>query len=427
MKILIKNGLVVTINKNDEIKKMDILIEDDEIKFLGDNYNGNVDKVIDATNKVILPGLINTHTHLGMSIFRGTSDGLSLMNWLNNKIWPLEDKLTPKDVYYNNLLSCIEMIKTGTTTCCDMYFGVTEGINAIINSKIRCVYTRCLMDNDGLGDEKIKEFLDLYNNYKDKNPLLTFSASVHSMYTCSYEYLKKVKKLADENNLLLNIHCAENIEEINTIKEKYNKTPIQLLDELGYLQSKLLLAHGTYITDEDIKLLKNKNVSIAHNPISNLNLGCGIAPISKFVKNNINVSIGTDGQGSGNNLNLFNHIGYVDLLQKGFNKDAQIIESYDVLKMATINGAKALGLDNLVGSIEVGKKADIIILDMNNIEIFPTNNLIFDIVHNISINNIETTIINGNILMENHKLLLDVNIDDLKENINNILKKIGEI
>lgn len=426
MKTLIKNGLVITINKDDEIKKMDVLIEDDEIKFLKENYDGEYDKLIDATNKIVLPGLINTHTHLGMSIFRGTSDGLSLMSWLNDKIWPLENKLTSKDIYYSNLISCIEMIKTGTTMCCDMYFGVDEGVKAILDSKIRCIYTRCLNDPDDLGDVRINEFLKLYNEYKDKSDLLTFSLSPHSMYTCSYDYLKKIKKIADDNNLLINIHCSENLEEINTIKEKYNKTPIELLDELGYLDNKIILAHGTYITDNDIELLKNKKVSISHNPISNLNLGCGIAPISKFIKNNINVSIGTDGQGSGNNLNMFNHIGYVDLLQKGLYKDARILDSYEVLKMATINGAKALGVENLVGSIEVGKKADIIILDLNNIENFPTINIIFDIVHNISINNVDTTIINGNILMENHKLLLNLDLDNIKDNVNKTLKKMEE-
>lgn len=425
MKILIKNGLVVTVNKNDEIKKMDILIENDEIKFLG-NYNGPYDKLINAENKVIMPGLINTHTHLGMSIFRGTSDGLPLMSWLNDKIWPIEDKLTSKDIYYSNLISCIEMIKTGTTMCNDMYFGVDEGIKAIIESKIRCVYTRCLNDPDEFGDRKIEEFLEMYNKYKDTNPLITFSVAPHSMYTCSYNYLEKLKKIADKNNLLIHIHSSENLEEMNTIKEKYNMTPIELLNKLGYLNNKLVIAHGTYITDNDILLLKNKNVSISHNPISNLNLGCGVAPIKKLIDNNINVSLGTDGQGSGNNLNMFNHMGYVDLIQKGFNQNAKALDAYEVIKMATINGAKALNVDNIVGSIEIGKKADIIILDMNNIEIYPTVNLIFDIVHNVSINNIETTIINGNILMENHKLLLDINIEEVKQNIEKILKKTGE-
>ena len=345
------------------------------------------------------------------------------MDWLNKKIWVREDKLTDKDIYYSTLLSCIEMIKTGTTTSADHYFGVNEAIHAIEESKIRCLYTRCLMDSDNKGDFRLNEFKELLN--KCDNELITFSLGVHSLYTCSYDYLKEVKKIADDNNLIIHMHCAENEEEIKQIKEKYNMTPIQLLDDLGYLNNKLLLAHCTYLNREDVDLLKNKNISISHNPISNLNLGCGIAPISIYLKNNINVCLGTDGQGSGNNLNLFNHMGYVDLLQKGLFRNPKIINAYDVLEMATINGAKALGLND-IGSIEIGKKADIIILDMNNIEIYPMEDIIFNIVHNTSINNIDTTIINGKILYKNKQLCIDINEEELKQNIQNILKKIGE-
>ena len=423
---VIKNGIVITMNKQKEILKKDIVIENDTIIDIVDNYDEKYDELIDATNKIIMPGLINTHSHLGMSLFRGSNDNLTLLDWLNKKIWPKEDKLTDKDIYYGTLLSCIEMIKTGTTTCTDSYFGVEEAIHAIEETNIRCLYTRCLMDSDGKGDFRLEQFNNLYNKYNNKNSLITFCLGLHSLYTCSYEYLKDVKELADKENLLIQIHCAENEEEIKLVKEKYNMTPVQLLNDLGYLNNLLLLAHCTYLNKEDVDLLKNKNISISHNPISNLNLGCGIAPISIYLRNNINISLGTDGQGSGNNLNLFNHMGYVDLLQKGLFKNPKIMNAYDVLEMATINGAKALGMENSIGSIEINKKADIIILDMNNIEIYPIEDLIFNIVHNISINNVNTTIINGKVLYSNKQLNLNIDEEELKCNIKKILSRIGE-
>ena len=423
---VIKNGLVITMNPNrkEKIEKLDIVIEDDKIIKIIDNYKGKADEFIDATNKIVMPGLINCHTHLGMSIFRCTNDSLSLMDWLNKKIWPIENKLTDEDIYYTTLLSCIEMIKTGTTTCADHYFGSLT-LDAIKNSKIRCLFTRVLMDNDNKGKERLSEFIKLYKENKDSSPLITFSVSPHSLYTCSKKYLEEIKKLSDEYKLPIHIHFSESLDEINDVNSIYKKKSTEVLNDLGFLNNKLILAHGVFIDDDELKLLRNRNISIVHNPVSNLNLGCGFAPISKYIKNNINVCIGTDGQGSGNSLNMFEHIKYVDMLQKALYKNPTVMNSYDVLTMATINGAKALGLEKEIGSLEENKKADIIILDLNNIEIFPTVDIISEIVHGLSVNNIDTTIINGEILMKNRKLLLDVDEKELKEKINKILNRLN--
>ncbi len=422
---VIKNGQVITMdpNRKDKIEELDIVIKDDTIVEIAKDYKGHADKVIDATNKIVMPGLINCHTHLGMSIFRCTNDSLSLMDWLNNKIWPIEDKMTDQDIYYTTLLSCIEMIKTGTTTSADHYFGNLT-IDAIKKSKVRCLFTRVLMDNDNKGKERIHEFIKLYENNKVCSPLITFSVAPHSLYTCSKEYLEEIKNLADKYNLPIHIHFSENLDEINNINNIYKKKSAEVLKDLGFLNTKLILAHGVFIDEDELELLKNKNISIVHNPVSNLNLGCGFAPISKYIENNINVCIGTDGQGSGNSLNMFEHIKYVDMIQKALYKNPLVMNSYDVLKMATINGAKALGLEKEIGSIEENKKADIIILNLNNIEIHPTVNIISEIVHGLSVNNIDTTIINGEILMKNRKLLLDINEELLKEEINKIVNRL---
>ena len=425
MKILIKNGTVITMDlkRKDKYEITDILIEDDTITKIG-NINCDADKIIDATGKIILPGLINCHTHLGMSIFRATNDNLDLNDWLTKKIWPIEDNMTEDDMYYTTLLSCLEMIKTGTTTSSDMYFAVNGSLKALKETKVRSLFSRCLIGNDDEeSNNKIKEFEELYNNIKD-DELIKCSVTPHALYTCSFQYLMKVEKLATKYDLPIHIHLSENKEEVEEVITRYGMKPVEVLKALEFFKHKLILAHGVFIDDNEIEILKNRDVSIVHNPISNLNLGCGIADINKYIKNGINVCLGTDGQGSGNNLNMFYHMSIVDLLQKGINQDPEIISSYDVLKMATINGAKALGMDNIIGSIEEGKKADIIILDLNKILTSPTPDIITQVVHNVLPENIDTTIINGNILMENNKLLLDIDENNLIEKVNNIINRL---
>ena len=421
---LIKNATVITMDdtRDDQYEKLDIVIADDTIKELTNEYKGEYDKLIDATNKVVMPGLINCHTHLGMSVFRATNDSLTLEKWLQEQIRPIEDKLTDDDIYYTTMLSCIEMIKSGTTTSNDMYYNCNGSLKAIKECQVRSLFSRCLMDSDGGGDKRIEEFLKLYNENVSQD-LITFSVAPHAIYTCSYEYLKRCANLAKELKLPIHIHFCENLDEVNNIKNKYHKSPLALLKELGYLENKLILAHATYISDLELEELKNRDVSFVHNPISNLNLGCGIADITKYRKY-VNITLGTDGQGSGNNLNLFKHMSYVDLLQKGIYKDPTIFSSYDVLKIATINGAKALGLGNLVGSITPGKKADIIIIDLDSTETYPSPDLITNIVHNVDASNIDTTIVNGKILMENHQIKLSINEDNIKKEVDRIINKI---
>lgn len=421
---VIKNGTVVTMDLKREKKyeKLDVVIKDNKIIDLCPNYTGQYDLIIDASEKIVMPGLINTHTHLGMSIFRATNDNLSLTEWLENMIWPIEDTLTNEETYYSTMHSLIEMLKTGTTTSNDMYFNCDGSLKAIKDTKTRVMFTRCLTDNDNNGDKKIEEFLKLYENNKE-NELITFSVAPHAMYTCSFDYLKKCSKIAHELKLPVHMHFCENLNEVDGIKNKYQKSPVEVLEETGLINNKLILAHATFVL-EDLEKLKGKDISFSHNPISNLNLGCGIADITKY-KDYVNICLGTDGQGSGNNLNMFYHMSLVDLLQKGIYKNPKVSSSYEVLKMATINGAKALGMDNLIGSIEVGKLADIIILDMNNILTIPNVDLINNICHNTLPSNVETTIVNGEVLIQNHKLMLSINEELLKQKISLIANKIS--
>lgn len=293
MKILIKNcNLIAIAETRDKYEEgIDILISDNKIeKIQKDISRDNCDKVIDAQGKIVMPGLINTHTHIPMSIFRDTLDGYGLQEWLNDKIWPMEDKLNDEDVYYASLLSCIEMIKSGTTCFNDQYFMTDSIIKAVLETGLRTHCTRTLMDISGGMEERLNELEELINNYKD-NEMITINVGVHSLYTCTKECVQKAVELAKKYNLYIHMHFAENSKELEDIKAFHNtNSPIDLLPEY-FKDTKLVLAHCVKIEPEEMNKLKKLNVSVAHCPVSNLKLGCGIARVSDFMKSGINVAI----------------------------------------------------------------------------------------------------------------------------------------
>lgn len=406
MKTIIKNATLISMSKKREKleNEIDIEIDNGEIVKISKNIKPNEkERIIDASGKYVMPGFINTHAHVPMSIFRETVDGYKLQDWLTKKIWPMEDKLTPQDIYEASKLSFIEMIKTGTTTINDMYFMTDDIIKAAKETKIRLQTSRTLMgDIDENGLKRIDELKELLEKYKNEK-LITFNVGVHGLYTSSYKYVEKCIKFAKENELQVHIHFCENSKEVEDIKNSYRKMPIDALQEL-FKNQKAILAHCVKLSQSDIEKLKQLDVSVSHCPVSNLKLGCGIANISEMVKQGVNVSLGTDGQGSGSNLDMFETMKYAALLQKGIHEDAEEMPAYEVLKMATIDGAKALNMEEKIGSIEEGKDADIIILNLDNVVSNPVNDIFSDIVYNAKGSNVETTIINGNILMENRKI-----------------------
>ena len=422
---LIKNGTVISMDlkRDKQFEIMDVVFSDNKIIYVGNGYQGEYDKVIDATGKIVMPGLINCHTHLGMSIFRATNDDLTLDSWLNDKIWPIEDKLTDDDLYYTTLLSMVEMIKTGSTCFNDMYFGYKGSIPAIKKCGVRGIYGRCLMGNmDKDSICRVDDFKKLYEEYKNDDKI-RLSIAPHALYTCNLEYLKLCSDLAKEYDLPIHIHLSENMNEVKTVTNKFGMKPMEVLDKVVMLEKRVILGHGTFLSDSEINMIKDRDVSVCTNPVSNLNLGCGIADLVKYKKNGINVCLGTDGQGSGNSLNLFYTMSLVDYLQKGKYEDPTVMSSYDVLKMATINGAKALGIDD-IGSIEVGKKADIIILDISDISLYPAYDLIPFIVHNCFYDVVDTTIIDGKILMMDKELKIDVDLNILRSKIEDIRRRL---
>lgn len=425
MNILIKNCNLISMSaKREKIEEnIDILIKAGKIDKIAKNIEENVDKVIYANGKIVMPGLINTHAHVPMSIFRETLDGYNLQDWLEKKIWPMEDKLNLEDIYYASLLSFIEMIKTGCTTINDMYFMTDEIIKAGLNSGIRLQTTRTLMDIAKDGEIRIKELEELIERYNNKEETITLNIGIHGFYTTNAPYIEKCANLARKYNKIVHIHFCENSKEREDIIKGYSvQSPVELIKKY-FKDLHVVLAHSVKLTKEEIKELANENVHISHCPVSNLKLGCGVANISYMLDKGINVSIGTDGQGSGSNLDLFETMKYTALLQKGILENPKILPAYEVLKMATVNGAKALGLEEKIGAIEENKSADIIIINMDTVTSIPINNVFSQIVYNIKGTNVETTIINGKIVMEN-RVVKGINESDIYNKCNQIIKRI---
>lgn len=430
MKICIKNCTLISMEPDrDKVEyNMDVLIENNRIVSIGKSLATTEDtKIINAENKVVMPGLINTHAHIPMSIFRETLDGYNLQDWLTEKIWPMEDKLTEEDIFYSSYLSFLEMIKTGTTTVNDMYAMADSIIEAMLETGIRLQTTRTLMNMAGEddGNKRLKELEELIDKYNGKYEMLTLNVGIHGLYTSNGKYVKKCIEFANEHNLAVHMHFCENSGEVNDIKKLHNSEPMEVLEDM-FKNTKAILAHCVKLSENDIEKLKKFDISVAHCPVSNLKLGCGIAKIYEMMKNGINVTLGTDGQGSGSNLDLFETMKYAALLQKGITENPKVLEAYDVLKMATINGAKALGLDQKIGSIKEGKDADIIIIDIDDVKIKPVNNIISEIVYNVKGNNVITTIVNGKILMEDKKLLNDRE-SEIYNRCEDIIKRISNI
>ena len=408
--ILIKNALILNPD-NFLDKKQSLLIKNDLIAEIAPEIGeDDVDKIIDADGKILLPGLINTHTHLSMTLFRGLADDLSLDSWLNDHIWPMEANLNGDYCYIGALLGAVELIKSGTTTFSDMYFYMEDVARAVDESGIRAVLSYGMID---FGDaekreNEIKENLDLFNNcHNTADGRIKVFFGPHSPYTASKELLMKVRELADEYNMGIHIHVSETEKEINDSLDEKGLRPFEYLDEIGFLGPDVVAAHCVWLSDDEIEIIKKHDVKISHNPCSNMKLASGIAPVSKLIDNDICVSIGTDGASSNNNLDLIEELKTASLLQKVSTLDPKVLTSDETLAMGTIKGAEALGLDSEIGSIEVGKKADIILIDRNSANMVPdSSSLSSNVIYSANGSNVDTTICNGKILMENKKLTI---------------------
>ncbi len=386
------------------LKNTSVGITDGKITEIREGITGEADFVIDAKNKIVMPGLINAHTHLSMTLFRGVADDLPLEKWLNEEIWPIEGQLEAKHVYAGSLLGCLEMIASGTTSLADGYFFQDETVRAVHKSGLRALIAQGVLDfpAPGVSDPKknltkAKEFIEKWLGYSD---LITPGLFCHSPVTCSDKTLKRAMKISRDFSIPLQIHLSETSEDVGEIMNRTGQRPVHYLDTLGVLSDDLIAAHAVHLDDEEMELLSRKGVKIVHSPESNMKLSSGVARVSEMVGMGMTVGLGTDGCASNNNLDLFQEMDSAAKLGKVFTLNPVNMEAGTVLKMATSWGANILGLEKETGTIEKGKKADIIVVDLEAPHLVPLYNPISAIVYSASGADVKDVIVNGEILMK---------------------------
>lgn len=363
---------------------------------------------IELQGHALIPGLINTHTHAAMSLLKGFADDLPLIDWLNNHIWPAEGKHVSHDfVLDGSEIAIAEMIKSGTTTFNDMYFFPEATAQAAKKAGIRASIGLIALEFPSAyaqdADEYITKGLKLFDQFKS-DPLISMMFAPHAPYTVSPNTLKRVKTLADELDLHIQMHIHETAFETEQSVKENGGRPIANLDQIGFISSELLAVHMTQLTDEEIDLLAEKNVSVAHCPESNLKLASGFCPIAKLIDKEVNVCLGTDGSASNNDLDMFGEMKTAALLAKGVSGNAEAIPATTALQMATMNGAKALGLDEQIGSLEIGKQADITAIDLSKIESVPVYDPVSQIVYATTRNQVSDVWVAGKQLLSNRAL-----------------------
>ena len=385
-------------------------------------------EIIDASGCVVMPGLINTHTHLPMVAFRGKADDLPLMDWLNNHIFPLEARFVNKTMVYEcALLAMAEMILSGTTTFCDAYFFESNIAEAAQSCSMRAVAAQGFADfatPDNPKYEKMMAAADRFvNRWKPYAPMITPAFFCHSPYTCSPATLVNVKQAAREAGILYLTHLLEQRDEIEIIEKRYGKKPVRHLYDLGVLDDRTVAVHCNWLTKEDMEILADTGVGVSHNPESSMKLAAGVAPVTEMLERKINVGLGTDGSASNNDLDMFREMDSTAKIHKVISLNPMAMSAQTVLRTATIGGAKLLGLGNLIGSIEVGKQADIILIDMNQPHFTPVYNYYSHLVYAARGADVKTSIIDGKIVMKDRKLLT-VNLQSTIDKVNLIAAKI---
>ncbi len=409
--LIIKNGTLLTMDfKNSILENGFLAIRGDRISNIGTGNMPSIKatKIIDAKGGLVLPGLVNGHTHAAMTLFRGLADDLPLMQWLENYIFPAERNMDAEFVYTGTLLALAEMILSGTTTFCDMYLFEEEVAKAAKKAGVRCLVGEVLYDfpspNYGSVGKGLEYTESLIQKWRD-DPIVSIAVEPHSLFTCSPELLMAANELALKHRVPLIIHVAETLNEISEIKGKYAKTPIEHLDSLGLLGAHLIADHCVHLGPSDIKKMAEHGVKVVHNPESNMKLASGIAPVPELIKQGVTVGLGTDGCASNNNLDLFSEMDTAAKLHKVHAMDPTVVDAVTVLRMATIEGARALGLQDITGSLEIGKKADVIVIDTHKPHLTPMYNAVSHLVYAASGNDVTHSVINGKLVMEDRKLL----------------------
>lgn len=431
---LIINALVVTMDDSFRIiENGAIAVNDGEIIELGHTADlmevFKARHLIDAKGKLVLPGFINTHTHSPMTIFRGYADDLHLREWLFDHIFPVEAEfVNPENVRTGTRLAIAEMLLGGTTTFNDMYFYADEMARVVDQVGIRAVLTESLIDfavpNNPSPEHTLRTSEKLLAKWAN-HPLVTIGVSAHSPYTTSAGIIKKGKELADKHRVPFNIHVAETRGEVEFTQKEFGMSPVEYLDSIGALGSNVVAAHSVHLNADDIQIFARRGVGVAHNPQCNMKLASGVAPVPAFLKAGVKVGIGTDGVASNNDLDLFDEIRSAAFVHKLSNDDPTVLNARAALEMATIGGARVLGMDHLIGSIEIGKRADIIIVDMDQPHAHPVFNIYSLIVYSMRGSDVETVLVDGRLMVFKRKLVT-LDLGRLYQKVDQLARKITE-
>lgn len=400
-RILIKN--IDMLLEDGNITHGSIAIEDSIIKYVGQvppEWKENT--VIDGVDLFVIPGLINTHTHAAMTLFRSYADDMLLMDWLENKIWPVERNLTAEDIYWGSMLAIAEMIKSGTTTFADMYFAMPEVAKAVAESGMRAVLARGIAGVAPNAQQALEESKTFFQEYHEtENGRIRVMLGPHAPYTCPPAYLKSVVNIAQQLGAEIHIHLAETANEVDNCIKEYGKTPIALMDEVGLLECGVLAAHCVHLASNDIMIMRDKNVRVAHNPGSNLKLASGIAPVPELLAAGVVVGLGTDGAASNNNLDLLEEVRLAALIHKNAKADPLVVPAAAAVNMGTKLGAAALGLGNSVGKIVPGMKADLTLFNTKKLHWYPRHDKLSLLVYAASAADVDTVLVDGKILLRN--------------------------
>lgn len=400
MKILFKDAEILGYGHGN------IAVDGEYIAYVGsDMPEGNFDRVIDCKNKMAMPGLYNCHTHAAMTLFRGYGEDLSLSDWLHTRIFPAEDRLTNKAVYDASLLAAAEMIKGGTVSCSDMYFFCDQTVDAFIEAGIKANISRSIVSFDPTEDfsknSRVIEAKELFEKYHNAaNGRIKIDMALHAEYTNVAPMVRYLSDYAAKVGARMHVHLSETESEHSECIIRHGYTPARFFSENGAFDIPALAAHCVYVSDDDIALMAEKGVTAVHNPASNLKLGSGVMPLASLRDGGVNVALGTDGAASNNALDMMREMYLAAILHKGINRDTVKTGSADAIKMATVNGAIAQGRGDC-GSIEEGKKADIVLLDLDSVHNIPSYDLSYTVAYSANSSDVRLTMVDGKILYEN--------------------------
>ena len=427
MKILIKNGHIITMDDGRVITNGSIVIENGLISYVGEGLSeaGPFDREIDAKGAIVMPGLVNAHTHVAMTLLRGYADDMQLQSWLFEKIFPAEDKLDLDAVYWGSLLACAEMIKSGTTCFADMYFMNESTVRAVLESGLNANISRCVSGMNAEYKSRLNEAKELYGQFNGANDgAIAIEFSAHAVYTCSQEAIHAVAHVAQERSARVHIHLSETMKENRDCYRQYGKSPTEIFRDTGMFENPTNAAHCVYLSENDMNILAQYRVGVSHNPISNLKLASGVANARELLSKGICLGIGTDGVASNNALGILEEMKTAAILQKGMRLDPTLIDAQTALLMATVHGAKILGRASERGQLKKGMRADVIILDSCAPNLIPVYYPESTVVYSANSGNVVTSIVNGKILMENRELLT-IDMERVVHGVNKAIDRMG--